>query len=120
MAQVLFFSGEGMTPESIRAAYPKATFIARGHVRVEPEAVAEPFRAAIDGQVWGIAVAVALEIDGAALIVTLDDGRQIDAVLAEPLLSGDPALVLANARYWESPPAFVDRIKTAVSIADEE
>lgn len=118
MPQVLFFSGEQMTPEGIRAAYLKATFIARGSVPAGAGQVAEPFAAVIDGAVWGIAVAVDREIDGPALIVTLDDGRQIDAVGAEPLLAGDPATVLANARYWESPPAFVDRIKNAVPIGD--
>ena len=115
----MFFSGEKMTPEGILAAYPKATFIARGCVRADPEVVAEPFRETIDGTVWGIAVAVAREIEGPALIVSLDDGRQIDAVVGEPFLGGDPATVIANARYWESPPEFVDRIASIVPIAED-
>ena len=41
-------------------------------------------------------------------------------VAAEPFLGGDPALVLANARYWESPPAFVNKIASVAPIPGEE
>jgi hypothetical protein len=120
MAQVLFYTGEGMTPEGIRAAYPEARYIARGSVRVETSRVPEPFATVIEGAVWGIAVEIDGDADGRELTVTLDDGRQLEAVVAEPLLGGDPAVVLANARYWESPPAFVDRIASVVPIPHEE
>jgi hypothetical protein len=120
VAQVLFYSGEGMTPEGIRAEYPEARFIARGSVQAEPAQIAEEFASAADATVWGIAVEIDGERVGQSLMVTLDDGRQLEAVVAEPLLGGDPATVLANARYWESPPAFVDRIRSAVPIAGEE
>ena len=120
MAQVLFYSGEGMTPEGIRAEHPDALFIARGSVQVDQTQIAEPFAPVVDGIVWGIAVEIGGQRTGDGLTVTLDDGRQLEAVAAEPLLGGDPATVLANARYWESPPAFVDRIKSVVPIAGEE
>lgn len=120
MAQVVFYSGEGMTPEGIRAEYPNARFIARGSVQVDAAQIAEPFASVVDGTVWGIAIEIDEERDGQALTVALDDGRQLEAVVAEPLLGGDLAIVLANARYWESPPAFVDRIKSVVPIAGEE
>ena len=120
MAQVLFYSGERMTPEGIRAEHPSARFIARGSVQVDEAEIAEPFASVVDGTVWGIAVEVDDVRDGQAQTVTLDDGRQLEAVVAEPLLGGDPTTVLANARYWESPPAFVDRIRTVVPIAGEE
>jgi hypothetical protein len=32
-----------------------------------------------------------------------------------PLLDGDPEAVLAAARYWELPPAYVARLAAAVS-----
>ena len=120
MAQVLFYSGEGMTPEGIRAAFPGARFIARASVRVDSAQIAEPFQTIVGGEVWGIAVEIDGERDGEEMTVTLDDGRQLEVVPAEPLLGGDPAIVLANARYWELPPAFVDRIASVVPIPDEE
>jgi hypothetical protein len=120
VAQVLFCSGEAMTPEGIRAAFPEGRFIARGSVQVDATQVPEPFRTVVDGEVWGVAIQIDGDRDGLAATVTLDDGRQLEAVVAEPHLGGDPAAVLANARYWESPPAFVDRLASVVPIADEE
>ena len=114
MPQIAFYSGELMEPIGIRAAFPAAMFIARGWV--SPDSSLSPhFANAVDDRVWGIAVGLGEEVDGDLVQVTLDDGRVIEAVLAEALLDGDPKTVLANARYWESPPDFVTRLHAVVN-----
>ena len=114
MPQIAFFSGEQMEPIGIRASFPAAMFIARGWV--SPDSSLSPiFANSVEDQVWGIAVGLGEDVDGDLVAVTLDDGRQIEAVLAEGLLEGDPKVVLANARYWESHPAFVSRLHAAVN-----
>ena len=96
MSTVAFYSGELMSPEAIRAAYPDALFIARACIPAEGAAIARPFDAVIGDQVWGIAVDLGVE------------------------LGGDPATVLANARYWELPPAFVTALQSVVQPGQDE
>jgi hypothetical protein len=103
-----------MSPEAIRAAYPKARFIARAAVLINGQPVADRFAPVIDQTVWGIAVDIGSDHPGETILATADDGRSLRVVLAEPLLSGDPATVLANARYWELPPAFVAALQSVV------
>jgi hypothetical protein len=103
-----------MSPEAIRAAYPGARFIARASVPTDGQAVADRFAPVIDQTVWGIAVDVGTDLPGETILATADDGRSLRAVLAEQLLSGDPVTVLANARYWELPPAFVAELQSVV------
>ena len=120
--RTVFYSGEAMQPAIIRRADPTARFLARGAVARAGAALPERFAGRVGDQVWGIAV----EVDGAAtaadqpLDVTLDDGRMLTASLAEPLLAGEPAAVLANARYWELPPAHVALLAAALNVVDEE
>ncbi|HEX3303200.1 MAG TPA: hypothetical protein VHR64_09995 [Thermomicrobiales bacterium] len=114
MSTVAFYSGELMSPEAIRAAYPEARFIARASVLINGQPVADRFAPVIDQTVWGIAVDIGSDLPGETILATADDGRSLRVVLAEPLLSGDPATVLANARYWELPPAFVAALQSVV------
>ena len=119
--RTVFYSGEAMEPTAIRQADPTARFVARGAVARAGADLPGRFAGHIGDQVWGIAV----EVDGAAagaptLDVTLDDGRIVSASLAEPLLAGDPAAVLANARYWELPPAHVALLAGALNVVEEE
>jgi len=120
--RTIFYSGAAMVPATIRKADPTARFVARGVVARDGAAVPERFAGHVGDQVWGIAV----EVDGNAatgeptLNVTLDDGRMRTATLAEPLLAGDPTAVLANARYWELPPAHVALLAAALNVVDEE
>lgn len=109
-----------MEPIGIRAAFPAAMFIARGWVAPDAS-LSTHFAGAIGDQVWGIAVGLGEEVEGDLVRVALDDGREIEAVLAEALLGGDPKVVLANARYWESPPEFVTRLHAVVNpgVAEE-
>jgi hypothetical protein len=112
--QIAFYSGVGMEPIAIRAAFPAALFIARGWVAPD-SSLAPPFANVAGDQIWGIAVGLGEEVDGDLVTVTLDDGRTIEAVLAEALLGGEPKTVLANARYWELPPDFVTRLHGVVN-----
>lgn len=120
--RTVFYSGEAMEPATIRRADPTARFVARGAVARGGAALPDRFAGHVGDRIWGIAVEVD---DGAAtgepvLDVTLDDGRMLTATLAEPLLAGDPAAVLANARYWELPPAHVALLAAALNVVEEE
>ena len=86
----------------------------KSSILINGQPVADRFAPVIDQTVWGIAVEVGTEIPGETILATADDGRSLRVVLAEPLLSGDPVTVLANARYWELPPAFVSALQSVV------
>lgn len=120
MSTVAFYSGELMSPEAIRAAYPEARFIARASIPANGAAIAKPFDAVVGDQVWGIAVDLGLELGGDEIMATADDGRSLRVVAVEPLLGGDPTTVLANARYWELPPAFVAALQSVVQPGQAE
>lgn len=99
-----FLHGADMEPTAVRAAWPGARFVARACL--PPPGEAPP------AGVWGILI----EIDAptgpiatnadAAVRVVADDGRAFAAV-AVPPPAADPAAVVAAARYWELPPAYV-------------
>lgn len=104
-----FLSGADMDPSALLVAHPGARFVARARLAtVDTDAAsdAEP--------IWGILVRLPGEAgtdDGANREVTTDDGRVFRAVVAgDGRPTGDPAAVLAAARYWELPPAYVDRL----------
>jgi hypothetical protein len=116
----MFYSGDLMRPEAIRDAFPNALFIARASVPVSAGPVAERFAAVVGDEVWGIAVETGAKSGGTEIQVVTDDGRQLPVVLAEPLLGGNPVQVLANARYWELPPDYVNAISAVVPIGGDE
>ncbi len=96
--RLIFLTGADMEPTALRAARPEARFVARAHLAGVPEPGA-----------WGILVEAPLGADEAGMplrVVVTDDGRALDAhaVAAPP---ADPAEVVAAARYWELPPAYV-------------
>jgi hypothetical protein len=96
-----FLCGADMEPSAARAAFPGGRFVAR--------ACLPPAGGAPPAGVWGILLEVPADgavAGDATLRVVTDDGRPFAAVgEAEP--HGDPAAVLAAARYWELPPAYV-------------
>jgi hypothetical protein len=120
VATVAFYSGALMSPEAIRAAYPLARFIARASISAKDEDVPERFAPVIGERIWGIAVEVGVELPGDVIAATADDGRSLRVVLAESPLSGDPVTVLANARYWELPPAFVRSLQSVIQPGQDE
>jgi hypothetical protein len=120
VSTIAFYSGELMSPEAIRAAYPNARFVARASVPAADAAIAKPFDSVVGDRVWGIAVDLGTELGGDEVMATADDERSLRVVLIEPLLGGDPATVLANARYWELPPAFVRSLRSVVQPGQDE
>ena len=123
---VLFYSGAGMGPQAIRAEYPGAQFIARARI-VAPEAdIADTFaRTLVDrgeaATVWGIAVQVPDDVEGDRRTITTDEGKELEAVLAEPMLAQGPAEDVLNAAlYWELPPAYTTLLREAAGVAPPE
>jgi hypothetical protein len=101
-----FLCGADMEPDAIRAADPGARFVARARL-VEPGGAGA-------NAVWGILLATAAAGEDATGEVETDDGRRFAAGLAtggRP--AGPAAAVLAAARYWELPPAYVARLAAA-------
>ena len=121
MTAYQFLSGAEMEPIAIREALPEARFVARARVAVDGLTVAPVFASEIDGEVWGVLVDGGAADAGSTVPVTTDDGRTVEARVVESrLLDGEPESVLAAARYWELPPAYVARLKTALSATDED
>lgn len=96
-----FLCGADMEPGAILAGYAGATFLARARL------------IAGDREVWGILI----QTPGPpapgeeAHAVETDDGRRFTAHTPHgPTPSGDPASILAEARYWELPPHYVARL----------
>ena len=115
----LFLSGAEMQPERVRSAWPEARFVARARLQPRPlGAVAAP-----EGQryeTWGIVLEETdSPLTGEARGAVTDDGR-VFAVTVPPPEDGDPAAVLAAARYWELPPAYVRRLADAANAPVEE
>jgi hypothetical protein len=104
-----FLSGAAMDPQVILVAYPGARFVARARL---PVSAAE----AAGDEVWGIVIRLATPPTDAdaAREVTTDDGRVLTAAITgDGRPTGDPAAVLAAAKYWELPPAYVKRLSGA-------
>jgi hypothetical protein len=120
----LFLSGAEMDPTAVLAAHPGALFVARARVSADHHEIASPFAGSLanDGpiEVWGILIEHVNGTGETRQAVT-DDGRQIGAILGgEQLASGAPEAVLAAARYWELPPAYVGRLRDAISAVDSD
>ena len=103
----LFLCGADMDPTLARTSYPGARFVARAKLSGGDGTVVD--------EVWGILLRVpALPATDAAneeRDVVTDDGRRFRAVaVGGGRPTGDPAAVLAAARYWELPPAYVRRL----------
>jgi hypothetical protein len=114
----LFLSGAQMNPTAARAAYAGAQFMARARLQAKPDEVAAPFAQALaagSDEIWGILFQFNGQPTGESRTAVTDDGREVQVSPRLPLLDGDPAAVLAAARYWELPPAYVERLATAVS-----
>jgi hypothetical protein len=113
-----FLCGADMDPSAILAAYPGARFVAR--VRLET-AARDPL-----GAVWGILIRLAAADPGEAddvRDVVADDGRRFRAVAVAGeggTLLGEPGAILAAARYWELPPAYVRRLAAAPALDERE
>jgi hypothetical protein len=119
LAVYVYLSGAEMQPERVRDAWPEARFVARGRLQPRPlGAVAPP--ADTRYETWGIVIEVPdVAGDGDARSAVADDGR-IFIVVVPPADDADPAAVLAAARYWELPPAYVRRLAIVANAPVEE
>lgn len=110
----LFLCGADMDPTAVLGAYPGARFEARARVAAAELDSSDP------ATVWGILIRVPAgakenEGDPVGPVVT-DDGRRFEAGLVgggRP--AGEPGAILAQAQYWELPPAYVERLRGAAS-----
>lgn len=116
---LLFLTGAAMQPERIRGARPEARFVARARLQPRPlGAVAPPAGAAYE--TWGVLLDVPdAGVEAETRQVVTDDGRELAAVVV-PLADADPVETLAAARYWELPPAHVQRLARWAAIPVEE
>src|SRR3954470_17331612 len=102
MTEYRFLSGAEMEPIAIREALPEARFVARARISVDGLAVSSAFGDVIEDEIWGILVDGTGAETGALVLVTTDDGREIEAqVIGAQLIAGEPDAALAAARYWE-------------------
>lgn len=112
----VFLCGADMNPTAIRRRWPAARFLGIGWIDgiVTVGLDLAPF--ALGPQLWGILVDVGAPQRGMPAPVTLRDGTGATA-----MLTGDPAAVgslpemLAEARYWELPRAYRERIEAAIA-----
>ncbi len=109
----VFLWGADRDPTAARAAYPGARFVARA--RLGTGAVGGNLGEAL-GEGWGLLlrlpVAPPTPPVGAMPEILTDDGRRFAAALAgggRPV--GDPGQMLAAARYWELPSAYIERLR---------
>lgn len=114
-----------MDPTAIRAAYPEARFVARSRLIAASETVPQAYRALDGAEVWGILLTVGGQPASGVAEVMTDDGRRFQARIGSGgLLCGSPDGVLAAARYWELPPAYIAQLRAAVQAlgvaADDE
>ena len=115
----VFLSGAEMQPERVRAAWPQGRFVARGRLSPRPVGAVSPPRGA-EYEMWGILIETPDgAADGESLTAVADDGRRFAVVVAAPD-AADPAAVLAAARYWELPPAYVRRLMRLANAQVEE
>lgn len=125
-----FLFGSDMDPGTVRATYPGARFVARARIPGGPGEY--PWHPAGDPadwpqdesslDVWGILVhlpeGTSPPIAPLRQVVT-DDGRRFEVFLGtDGSTVGEPADVLAAARYWELPPAYVSRLQSAIGSPD--
>jgi len=111
-----------MEPTAVRTAYPGARFVARARIDAAGAPITPTFAPHLDGEVWGILIRVPAVVPATTRRqATTDDGRPFSAdLVGTALIDGPPEEALAAARYWELPPAYVARLKSALAATDED
>lgn len=104
-----------MEPAAVRQHHPAARFVARARWQTSDGVPAwYPVTDLTPAEIWGILIEAATPATGEAVTVVTDDGRTLAATLGTDAATvGDLSGVLANARYWELPPAFVRQLQAA-------
>lgn len=124
-----FFCGADMNPLSIgngngRVGFARARFVAIASSMEESTAGRAGLPAALGtGEIWGIVLAIAPPhapppnpAPSSMVTVVLRNGATTEAALmTDPTTVGTIAGVLAEARYWELPIAYRDRLEALLS-----
>jgi hypothetical protein len=109
-----FFCGADMDPRAIRArdGFATARFVAIGATGAAPDVMPHALG---DGDIWGIVIRAsehASLADTPRVSVTLRDGATVHAaLLTTPDTAGSAAEILAQARYWELPAPYRNRLE---------
>jgi len=114
----VFLYGANMNPQWIRQRWPAGRFVAIARAGGFLTRGAGLPANAFGPDLWGIVVDTGEEQRGMPVPLTLRDGTEATAMLAgDPADLGTLAEVLAEARYWELPAAYRDRIEAVLNQA---
>lgn len=114
----VFLCGADMRPSAIRRRWPAARFVALARAGgFLTRGIGLPSDA-FGPEVWGIVVETGERQRGTPLPVTLRDGTETTAmIVGDPSEIGSPDEILAQARYWELPEAYRERIEAYIASA---
>ena len=112
----VFLCGANMEPEAIRARWPKARFVALARANgVLTTGLGLPANA-FGPDVWGIVVETGTPQRGIYLPLTLRDGSDATAIMVDDATAlGSLEDILAQARYWELPEDYRNRIEETIA-----
>lgn len=116
--RIVFLCGEDMDPTAIRQRWPEAKFLGLAWVNGMLSRGFGLPAGALGSQIWGILIDAKTTQTGMYVPVTRRDGRSATAVIVGDRSSaGSLAGVLAQARYWELPRDYRDRIEALANAA---
>ena len=112
----VFLCGANMEPAAIRARWPEAQFVALARADgVLTQGIGLPANA-FGPDIWGIVVETGTRQRGSYLPLTLRDGTDATAIMADDAAAlGSLKDILAQARYWELPEAYRNQIEVAIT-----
>ncbi|MBA2470576.1 MAG: hypothetical protein H0V37_14315 [Chloroflexia bacterium] len=115
----VFLWGADMNPTAIRARWPRSRFVAIACATGILSRSAGLRPNAFGPEIWGIMVETGEDQRGTLVPLTLAHGASATAMVVDaPGGFGTPAGILAEARYWELPQAYRDRIEAFIDTAD--
>lgn len=112
----VFLCGADMQPSRIRARWPESRFVAIARADGVISAGLGLGWYGLGPDVWGIIVETGEVQRGSMLPLRLADGTSVTAMTdGDAAGFGSLAEALAQARYWELPAAYRDRLEQAIS-----
>lgn len=112
----VFLCGADMQPGRIRARWPEARFVAIARADGVVAAGLGLGWYGLGPDVWGIVVETGEIQRGTMLPLRLADGTHVTAMTdGDPAGFGSPTEALAQARYWELPADYRDRLEQVVA-----
>ena len=110
----VFLCGADMQPSRIRARWPQARFVSIARADGVLAAGLGLGWYGLGPEIWGIVVETGEPQRGAMLPLWLADGTSVTAMAVDgPEAFGSVAEALAQARYWELPADYRDRLELA-------